>query len=298
MSDAHVRQVSKSLSRSKRQAALGNTLAAVWGNKKALVGSVMVIAAIIVAVFAPILAPFDPYELYVGPLLSPPTSTHLMGTDNFGRDVFSRILYGSRISLVAAVSVTLTAFVIGVSLGLLTGYRGGALDYVSMRVIDMFFAFPWILIALTLAAIIGPGLNTVMIALVVVYSPVFVRMSRSVVLSLREKEYIEAARAIGEKDRAILFRYLFPNTLSPLIVQATAVMSFCILAEAGISYLGLGTRPPTPSWGLTLAEASPFMWAGPYLVIFPGLAIAFLVMAFNFLGDGLRDILDPRYGGR
>lgn len=284
-----------------RQLGLGASLLAagsrVWGNKKALVGAVMVLSVAVVALFAPLLAPFDPYELGVGPLIVPPNRAHLMGTDNFGRDLFSRVIYGARISLTAALGVTSLAFAFGVTTGLATGYFGGLLDYAAMRVIDIMFAFPYILVALAIAAIIGPGLNTVLLSLVVAYSPNFARMTRGVVLSIKEKEYIEAARAIGEKDGSVILRYVLPNTLSPLIVQATAVMSFSILAEAGISYLGLGTRPPTPSWGLSLAEGSPFMWVGPHMVIFPGLAISYVVMAFNFLGDGLRDIFDPRYQG-
>lgn len=258
----------------------------------------MVVMAVAVAILAPVLAPFDPSELSVGPLLAPPDGTHLMGTDNYGRDEFSRILYGARISLLAALGVTACSATVGISIGLMAGYIGGRFDYLAMRIIDMFFAFPWVLIALSLAAIIGPGLQTVLVSLAIVYSPGFVRMSRSVVLSLREKEYVEAAKAIGESDWAIMFRYIFPNMLSPLIVQATAVMGFCILAEAGISYLGLGTRPPTPSWGLMLSEGGSFASAGPHLIIFPGVSISILVLAFNFLGDGLRDILDPRSRGR
>jgi peptide/nickel transport system permease protein len=297
MSDALTFDVDKLRSEARRRAALGNVLSTLWGNKKALVGSIMLLVALLAALLAPALAPFDPYELYVGPLIAPPGGTHLLGTDNFGRDAFSRLLYGARISLVASFSVTALSLVVGVSLGLITGYVGGTVDYVVMRVIDMFFAFPWILIALAIAAIIGPGLDTVLIALVAVYSPILTRVTRGVVLSIREKEYVEAARAIGESDLSVMFRYILPNTLSPLIVQSTAIMGFCIRAEAAISYLGLGTRPPTPSWGLSLAEGGPFMWAGPHLVVFPGLAIAYLVLSFNFLGDGLRDIFDPRYQG-
>jgi len=257
----------------------------------------MLLIALLAAILAPVLVPFDPYELSVGPLISGPDGTHYLGTDNFGRDVFSRLLYGARISLLASFSVTAFSFVIGVSLGLMTGYMGGAVDYVVMRVIDILFAFPWVLIALALAAIMGPGLKTVLISLSIVYSPILTRLTRGVVLSIREKEYVEGARAIGESDLSIMFRYILPNTLSSLIVQSTAIMGFCIRAEAAISYLGLGTRPPTPSWGLSLADGAPYMWAGPHLVIFPGLAIAYLVLSFNFFGDGLRDILDPRYQG-
>ena len=254
----------------------------------------MVLSVVAVALFAPVLTPFDPYELGVGPLISPSSRAHLMGTDNFGRDMLTRVIYGARISLTVALSVTSLAFATGVTIGLLTGYFGGVADLVVMRIIDMMFAFPYILIALTIGAVIGPGLNTVLVALVIAYTPNFVRMTRGLVLSIKQKEYIEATRAIGVRHGAVMLRHILPNALSPLIVQATAVMSFSILAEAGISYLGLGTRPPTPSWGLSLADGSPFLWVGPHMVVFPGLAISYVVLAFNVLGDGLRDILDPR----
>ena len=280
---------------SKRRAAFSEVLFAIWGNKKALIGSIMLLIAVGAAVLAPVLAPFDPYELDVGPLLSTPDRAHILGTDNFGRDAFSRLVYGARISLMAAFIVIALSLAIGVSLGLVAGYFGGIVDYLLMRLIDMLFAFPWVLIALALAAIIGPGLKTVLISLVIVYSPILTRLTRGVVLSIREKEYVEGARAIGESNLSIMFRYILPNTVSPLIVQSTSIMGFCILAEASISYLGLGTRPPTPSWGLCLSDGTPYLWAAPHLVVFPGLAIAYLVLSFNFLGDGLRDILDPRY---
>ena len=266
-----------------------------WSNKKALVGSVMLLSMVVVAVLAPVLAPYDPTELGVGPLLSQPSPSNLLGTDNFGRDSFSRLVYGARISLSAAFGVIACSLAIGVSIGLVTGYFGGMFDYLMMRLVEMLFAFPWVLIALAMAAILGPGLKTVLISLVIVYSPILVRLTRSVVLTIREQEYIEAARAIGQGNMLIMFRHILPNTLSPIIIQSTSIMGFSILAEAAISYLGLGTRPPTPSWGLGLSEGAAYLWMAPHLVIFPGLAIAYVVMSFNFLGDGLRDILDPKY---
>jgi peptide/nickel transport system permease protein len=268
-----------------------------WANKKALVGSVMLLSVLVAAVFASVIVPYDPTKLGVGPLLAQPDSTYLLGTDNFGRDTFSRLVFGARISLLSAFGVIACSATIGMVVGLLTGYLGGTLDYLVMRVVDVLFAFPWVLIALAIAAILGPGIRTVLISLVIVYSPILVRLTRAVTLSIREQEYIQAARVIGQRDSVILFRHVLPNTLSPLIVQSTSIMGFCILAEAAISYLGLGTRPPTPSWGLSLSDGAAYLWVAPGLVVFPGLAIAYLVMSFNFLGDGLRDILDPRYQG-
>jgi peptide/nickel transport system permease protein len=257
----------------------------------------MLLTVVVTAVFAPAIAPYDPIQLGVGPLTAKPGPDHLLGTDNYGRDTFSRLIYGARISLGASLGVIACSATIGMLVGLLTGYVGGVVDYCVMRVVDVLFAFPWVLIALAIAAILGPGLNTVLISLVLVYSPILVRLTRAVTLSIREQEYILSARAVGQRDALILFRHVLPNTLSPLIVQSTSIMGFCILAEAAISYLGLGTRPPLPSWGLGLSDGAAYLWVAPHLVVFPGLAIAYLVMSFNFLGDGLRDILDPRYQG-
>jgi ABC-type dipeptide/oligopeptide/nickel transport system permease subunit len=264
-------------------------------NKKAFIGTLMLIILIGVAVMAPFLAPYEPEQLATGPPLTQPRSGHLLGTDNYGRDVLSRMVYGARISLVVAFVVSAGAASIGVSLGLITGYKGGVIDFVIMRLIDMIFTFPWALIALAVAAILGPGLNTVIIALIIVYSPILTRLTRSVALGIRELEYVDAARVVGQSDLAIMLRCVLPNSSSPILVQATSIMGFSILAEAAISYIGLGTRAPTPSWGLSLSEGSNYMWVAPHLVIFPGLAIVYVVLALNLLGDGLRDILDPRY---
>lgn len=257
----------------------------------------MLTSVIVVAIFAPLIAPYDPVKLNVGPLLAKPGPIYLFGTDNYGRDTLSRLIYGARISLIAAFGVIICSAIFGMGIGLLCGYVGGIVDYIVMRVVDMLFAFPWVLIALAVAAILGPGIRTVLISLVIVYSPILVRLTRAVVLSVREQEYVLAARAIGQREVIIALRHVLPNTLSPIIVQSTSIMGFCILAEAAISYLGLGTRPPTPSWGLSLSDGTPYLWMAPHLVVFPGLAIAYLVMSFNFLGDGIRDILDPRYQG-
>ncbi len=255
----------------------------------------MVVILIGVAALAPVLAPYDPNRLSTGPPLVGSSSSHLLGTDNYGRDVLSRLVYGARISLLVAFVATGGAALIGISIGLTTGYLGGFVDFVAMRFVDVLFTFPWVLVALAVAAILSPGLTTVIIALIIVYSPILARLTRSVALGVREQEYIDAARVSGQSDRAIVLRYILPNCSSPIIVQATSIMGFAILAEAAISYIGLGTRAPTPSWGLSLSEGSNYMWVAPHLVIYPGVAIVYVVLALNLLGDGLRDILDPRY---
>ena len=264
-------------------------------NKKALLGLIIMSIVTITAIAAPLIAPFDPIEMEVGPLLQKVDGTHIMGTDMFGRDVFSRLIYGTRISLTVALVVGCTSAFIGTVLGLIAGYYGGLLDNLLTRLADTLFSFPWILTAITLATIMGPGLKTVLVALPIVYTPQFIRLIRGIVLSLREKEYVEAAKMIGERDLSIIFRYILPNCTSPLIVQITIIMSVAILAEAAISYLGFGTLPPTPSWGLMLSEASDFLMVMPFLSIFPGLAIMITVIGFNFFGDGLGDVFNPRF---
>jgi peptide/nickel transport system permease protein len=264
-------------------------------NKKLFIGLLMFLIFLFLGIFAPVISPYNYEKTYVGPSLSPPSKNHWFGTDRLGRDSFSRVIYGTRISLIAAVSVTGVCLLIGLPLGLFSGYYGGTLDLILMRVVDIFFTFPWVLMGLLIAVIKGQGLDTVIIALSLSYFPQIVRVVRSSVLVIKEQDFITAARLTGEDDFTIIFKYVLPNCTAPLIVQATIIMSFSILGEAALSYLGYGTRPPLPSWGILLQQATNYMWVGWHLVIFPGIFIVFAVLTFNFTGDGLRDMLDPRY---
>jgi peptide/nickel transport system permease protein len=264
-------------------------------NKKLFIGLIMLAIFLFAGLAAPLLTPYAYDQSSVGPSLRGPSREHWFGTDRLGRDMFSRVVYGTRVSLIAAVGVTAVCLLVGVPLGLLSGYYGGLLDITFMRVIDIFFAFPWVLMGLLIVVIRGQGLDSVIIALSLCNFPQIVRVVRSTVLTLKEQDFVAAARLTGENTASIIFRYLLPNCFAPLIVQTTIIMSFSILGEAALSYLGYGTRPPLPSWGLLLQQATNYIWADSYLVFFPGLFIVFSVLTFNFTGDGLRDILDPRY---
>lgn len=274
-----------------------NIIKKIIQNKKALVGLIMTSFVIIVAIFAPVIAPYDYQAMGVGRRFEPPSRDYLMGTDFFGRDVFTRVIYGARVSLLVALVVASFAAAIGVIVGLLAGYFRGFLDFSVMRIVDIIFTFPWLLMALTVGAIIGPGLKTVIVSLAIVYSPQVARLIRGETLVIREREYIEASRALGASPVRIMLRHILPNSVAALIVQFTLIMAFSILAEAGISYLGFGTQPPMPSWGLMLSDGRDFMFIAPHISIYPGLSIMFSVLAFNFLGDGLRDVFDPRMRG-
>jgi peptide/nickel transport system permease protein len=266
-------------------------------NRLVLAGLVMVVGLIVVAAFAGLIAPYDPIANNVRAALQPPSSYYYFGTDRFGRDVFSRVIFGSRLSLlVALVSVTISV-VVGVILGLVSGYCRGWVDNAIGRVMDVFFSFPALLLAIGVAAMLGPGLSNAILAIAVVYSPVFGRVVRGPVLVERGKEYVEAARVIGASAPRVVLGHILPNVLSPLIVQATITLSQAILTEAYLSFLGLGTQPPFPSWGTMLQEGRTFLETAPWMSIFPGLAIMLTVLAFNLLGDGIRDVLDPRSRG-
>jgi ABC-type dipeptide/oligopeptide/nickel transport system permease subunit len=271
------------------------TARSILKNKKLFIGLIMLTTFLTLGVFAPLIIPYPYDRTYVGPSLKGPSPANWFGTDRLGRDVFSRVLYGTRVSLIAAIGVTCVSLLVGVPLGLLGGYYGGAFDLALMRIVDIFFTFPWVLMGLLVVVIRGQGLDSVIIALSLSYFPQIVRVVRSTVLTIKGQDFITAARLTGENDRNIIFRYILPNCLAPLIVQASIVMSFSILGEAALSYLGYGTRPPLPSWGILLQEATNYIWGNGYLVVFPGIFIVFSVFTFNFTGDGLRDILDPRY---
>lgn len=270
---------------------------AITRSKKATIGFFMILILILIVAFALLIAPYDVDEMNTGPVFSKPSAEHLMGTDHYGRDVFSRIIMGTRVSMRIGVVVSLLAIILGVPLGLLAGYRNDLSGSFIMRTVDIMLCFPWVMVALCIAALIGGGEKVVILALVFAYVPTFVRLMQGVVLSVREQEFVEAAVVTGEKQMSIIGRYVLPNCTAPLIVEATLVMSFVILEEAAISYLGVGVQPPTPSWGVMLNEGSQYMWNAPYLSIFPGIAIALTVLGINLFGDGLRDILDPRYMG-
>lgn len=256
-------------------------------------GAAIVVLVILMAIFAPLVATHDPAAQEAKRLL-PPSTDHFMGTDELGRDVFSRVVFAARTSLyVGMLSVSL-AIVLGVTAGLLAGYIGGRFDSVMVGLMDILFAFPTLVLAIVITGLLGPSLTNAMLAIGVVYSPTFARVARGAVLSVKNEAYIEAAHVVGGKQRHIILRHVLPNILAPLIVLATLSLSLAILAEAGLSFLGLGTQPPDAAWGLMLSQGRKFMELSPGLAIFPGLAIMVTVLAFNFLGDGLRDALDPR----
>ncbi|MDP8922054.1 MAG: ABC transporter permease [Chloroflexota bacterium] len=260
-------------------------------------GALTVALVIAVAVLADVLAPYDPVS-QIAPVLQPPGGAYTLGTDDFGRDILSRVIHGSRVSLYVGVISVGIALVSGSILGLVAGFFGGWVDTVIMRVMDVLFGLPAIVLAIAITSILGPSLNSVLIAIGIVYAPQFGRVARAPTLSLRQRDFVTAARATGAGDFWIVRRHILPNMTAPVIVQATVAFSTAILTEATLSYLGLGTQPPTPSWGTMLNAGKQVMLLAPWTSIFPGLAVALTVLGFNLLGDGLRDILDPRLRGQ
>jgi peptide/nickel transport system permease protein len=263
-------------------------------NRLALIGLWVVFTITAAAILAPWLVHASPIKPDFGSVLAPPSFAHPMGTDDLGRDEFSRVIFGARIALLAGVISVSIAVVIGLPVGLLAGYYGGRVDDVVMRLTDALLSFPFLVLALALVAILGAGVDKAMIAIGLVFTPRFIRLSRAQVLGEREQPYVEAARAMGAGDGRILWRHLLPNSLSPLLVQASLDMAGAITAEATLSFLGLGTQPPTPAWGSMLNLAQSYLSTAPWTAIFPGLAIFLTVLALNLLGDGLREALDPR----
>ena len=263
-------------------------------NKIAMIGLVIIVSLALIAIFAPFIAPHDPIEQNLKKRFLSPSGEYPMGTDDLGRCLMSRIIYGARVSLRVGVITVGIITVIGVTLGLISGYCGGIVDEIIMRFVDVVLAFPGIILALAIAGALGPGLFNVMLALAMVGWTGLARVVRSSVLSVKEKEFVESARALGCSDLYIMTRHILPNVMAPVIVLATLDMAFIILAAAGMSFLGLGAQPPIPEWGSMLNNGRAFMRIAPHLTTFPGLAIMITVLAFNFLGDGLRDALDPR----
>jgi peptide/nickel transport system permease protein len=263
-----------------------------------VVGSAILALVIGAAVFAGQIAPSSPTDQAFSEQLQPPSSSHVFGTDEFGRDIFSRVLYGARIALVAGILADGIAASLGILLGVVSGYFGGWVDAAVMRVVDIMLAFPYLLLAMIVVAILGPGLTNAMIAIGIVYTPQFSRLVRGAVLAIRGQEFVEAASALGAGAVRILGRHLLPNILSPIIVMITLTVGFTIVETAGLSFLGLGASPPTPEWGSMLATGRSYMLTAPWIATFPGLAILVTVVGFNLIGDGLRDLLDPRLRSR
>ncbi len=263
-------------------------------NPLAVLGFAIIILTVVITVAAPILAPADPMAIHTTALLNPPTRLSWMGTDQFGRDILSRILFGARSSMLVAFASVALALGVGTSVGLVAGYRGGWVDGVSMRMMDILFAFPAILLAIAIMAVVGPSVPNLILAIGIVFTPQFARVARAATLSIKHLEFIDAARAVGASSTRVFAQYLLPNVLAPIIVQISVSLSLAILSESALSFLGLGTQPPTPSWGNMLSEGRQFMEIAPWNAIFPGLAIMLVVLGFNLLGDGLRDELDPR----
>ena len=260
----------------------------------AVAGLVVALAFIVVAIFAPVVAPYAPDASDFSQILAKPSAEHLLGTDELGRDVFSRIVWGSRASIQAGVFATLLAMAIAVPIGLAAGYYRGWIDPVIARLTDVMLAFPFLIIAVALAAILGPSLRNATIALAIGAAPALIRISRGEALSLREEDYVRAAIANGASDPRILRRHVLPNMLSTLIVQATVTIPAAIIGEAVLSFLGLGVQSPATSWGVMLSDAKDYLGEAPRLAFYPGMAIFLCSLSFNLLGDGLRDVLDPR----
>ena len=262
-------------------------------NKLAAVSAIVIILIILMAVFAPVIAPYGESETSLTERLSPPSAEHILGTDYLGRDVFTRLLYGARVSLIVGIMPSVIALVVGVTLGLLSGYLGGWVDYLIMRVADVMLSIPSLLLAMVVMYIMGTSVITLFISLSLTSWASVARVVRSHTLSLKETEYVEAARSIGVKKWTIMFRHIMPNCIPSLIVLFTLNIPSAILSESSLSFLGIGVQPPAASWGLMVNEAKQYLFTCPWLCLAPCLTIMIVVLAFNFLGDGLRDVLDP-----
>jgi ABC-type dipeptide/oligopeptide/nickel transport system permease subunit len=262
-------------------------------NRLALVGLTVLSLIILMAIFAPLVAPFDPIQQNRQAPLEPPNTTHFLGTDNFGRDVLSRTIHGSRPTLLIGLSTVLLAGVVGIPIGLTAGYRGGTVDSVLMRVMDAVLSFPSIILALALLATLGPSTRNVVIAIAIVYTPTFARLARGSTLAVREEDYVLAANSIGVPSPLLLARHILPNIAAPLLVQAAVNFATAIIAAATLSFLGLGTQPPMPDWGRDISVGRDFIRTAWWLIVSPAAAMSVTVLAINFLGDGLRDALDP-----
>jgi len=281
---------------------------AFFRQRSAVIGLTIIVGLVLIAIFAPLIAPFEPTQVLIGvedvAKRAPPCihlfgcpaeqPQHLMGTDGNVRDEFSRIVYGTRVSLYVGFITVGFAIIVGILLGALAGYTSGRLDNLIMRILDVLLAFPSLLLAIAIVSVLGPGLTNAMLAIAIVSIPAYARVMRASVLSVKEEEYTVAARTVGVSATQILFRHIMPNAISPLIVQATLGIGTAILETAALSFLGLGAQPPTPEWGSMLSAERNQVFSAPHLVFLPGLAIMINVLAFNLLGDGLRDALDPR----
>lgn len=278
-----------------RLQSMKKALSRLFQNKFGVLGGLFLLLLVILAVFAPWLAPYNPVKQDYMSVLQPPSAKHWFGTDALGRDILSRIIYGAQVSLKAGIISVGIALVIGVPVGLISGYFKGFWDeIIIMRVTDAMLSFPSLVLALTLAAVLGAGLNNAMIAIGLVYTPTFIRLVRGEVLAQREREYVEAARSSGIRHWRIMLFHILPNAWAPIMVQATLSVAGAILAEASLSFLGLGTQPPTPSWGAMLSEGQGYLTQAPWMSIWPGVFIFLAVMSINVFGDAVRDMLDPK----
>jgi peptide/nickel transport system permease protein len=270
------------------------TLRLLAQRRLAVVGLAVVLFFIAIAILAPLISPYDPLATSWLTVRKPPSAAHWFGTDEIGRDVLARVIWGARASLLAGLVSVSLALAAGVPIGLVSGYLGGVVDGTLMRLIDAMLAIPFLILAIALAAFLGPSLTNAMIAIGVSQTPIFARLTRGQVLSVKHEEYIEAARAVGNPHHRIVLRHILPNIIPPLLVQATLAAAAAIIAEASLSFLGLGEQPPDPSWGSMLNTAKNFISQAPWMALWPGLAIFTLVLSLNLFGDGLRDAIDPR----
>jgi len=286
--------------------AVGGAFAAFFGsevvrrlrrNPSAVAGFVILLVLVLASVLAPLLTPYDPYKQALAQVLQHPSLAHPLGTDQLGRDLLARILYGGRLTLFIGAFAVAVGILVGVPLGVISGFYRGAVDMVIQRVMDLMLAFTSFLLALTLVSLLGVGLTNVIVAVGISTIPRFARLVRASVLTIREISYVEASRALGAVDRRVLWRHVLPNALAPVIVQATLSMGATILTAAGLGFLGLGVQPPTAEWGAMLGQGRNYIFSNPSVTTFPGLAIFLAVMGFNLLGDGLRDALDPQLRG-
>lgn len=263
-------------------------------NPKALLGLAIVSGLFVLAILAPEIAPYPVDETNIPIRSEPPSVAHVLGTDQLGRDVFSRVIMGTRISLYVGFTSVAIALILGTPIGIIAGYYKSLIDEGLMRVMDAFMSFPPILLALVIVAVLGPALNNVIYSVAIVYTPYFARVSRSASITTSNEAYVDTAVVRGESDIRIIFSEVLPNCMAPVLVQASINIAFAMLVEASLSFLGIGAQPPTPSWGLMINESRGFMSQAPWMIFFPGLAIAIAVIGFNMLGDGLRDVLDPK----